>query len=445
MSSNPNAEYNCACGFSCKKSHNFLNHKNICKAKNLNHLETILKSYTNSYSTETIITLGAWWNKYSDRKFMLELYPKIGEYLGHMVNPCILDIGFEDYNIINKDLLLNPNIAYYQLEPFFQNKIYNNDKLLECKVDELSKKYSEYKKHFDIINDFGVLGFPPISKNWDEEQFKEYINNIHYALKDNGIYILKIDQPYFDMKESNLDFEKIIYPYFEPITFLDYASGIHIRSNNNVRRPMFALRDQSKFFFLKKKIYINNLVFVAHPDDESIWCEEKLNENTHVVVVFGSSKLGITITHERAAELKNAMNITKSSYEIWNFSEKNKYIDRKGLAIISKKIMGVLDYYKDAKTIYTHNQFGEYGHIDHIRMHQIMKKVFGNYYKNINNIPEIYQFYPHLNYESKDCYKNIPYVDESARRKMILDQFKSQSMTCYRNVKLDFTPFILDN
>jgi hypothetical protein len=68
---------------------------------------------------------------------MQKLYPKIGQYLQHHLLPRILDIGFENYNIINKDLLGTPNIIYYQLEPFIENKTYKNDGLLECKVNEL--------------------------------------------------------------------------------------------------------------------------------------------------------------------------------------------------------------------------------------------------------------------------------------------------------------------
>jgi len=437
--------YRCNCGFTCRKSYYFLNHKNICNIDKINNLEIILQSYSNN-SNEITNSLREWWNKYSDRIFMQKLYPKIGEYLQNILNPKILDIGFEDYNIINKDLLGNLSILYFQLEPFIENKKYKNDVLLECKVDEILKKYPEYEKYFNIIIDFGVLGAPSISKNWDEEQINEYIRNIYTALQDNGLYFLKIDLPYFEMPEYKLDFDKMIYPYFEPISFENYQNDLHI-FRENTRRPNFSQRDQYKFFFLKKKKEINiisTLVFVAHPDDESIWCEEKLDNTTHVIVVFGYSKMGLETAKIRENELKNAMNITGSSYEIWNFNEKKMNIQPKTISAISKKIIKVLDEYKNIKTIYTHNEYGEYGHMDHIRMHQIMKKVLSEYYANKNSIPYIFQFYPNLNYNSDDRFENILWIKESERRKIILDCYKTQTMQKYRNIQLNFIPFIID-
>ena len=194
---------NCECGFSCKKLYYFTVHKKICKLENNDNKQS---------ENLEIDSITLWWNKYSDRVFMKELYPKIGKYLKHIFMPKILDIGFENFNIINKDLLNNPQITYFQLEPFIENKIYKNDFLLECKVTELIHYYPEYKKYFQIILDFGVLGAPSISKNWDKQEITNYIKNIYSVLRDDGIYILKIDLPYFDMEEYKLNFETMIYP-----------------------------------------------------------------------------------------------------------------------------------------------------------------------------------------------------------------------------------------
>lgn len=428
-------KYICECGFSCKKSHYFTNHKTICKfntnTKNLSqaifHLEE-----------SEMESIWQWWNKYSDRIFMQKLYPKIGDYLRHYLLPRILDIGFENFNIINKDLLGNPNIIYYQLEPFIENKKYKNDGLLQCKVNEILNKNLQFKKYFNIILDFGVLGAPSISKNWDENEIIEYLRNIHSVLQDNGMYFLKIDLPYFEMPEYKLDFDKMIYPYFEPITFETFPNDLHI-FRENPRRPDFFKRDQYKFYFLRKKKEINRIVFVAHPDDESIWCDEKLDNKTHVVVVFGLSKLGQEIAKIRKNEFKNAMEISECSYEIWNYLEKtNKF---KSESEVEHNITKVLDNFKNIQEIYTHNEFGEYGHIDHIRLHNIVKNVVKKYYKN-GQSPEIYKFHPSLNYNSEDRFENIPFAEESERRQKLLDCYKSQTIQKYRNIKLDFLPFI---
>ena len=83
------------------------------------------------------------------------------------------------------------------MEPFIENKKYKNDGLLECKDNELLNENLQFNKYFHIILDFGVLGAPSISKNWDLMMIYEYIRNIHGALRDNGLYFLKIDLPYF--------------------------------------------------------------------------------------------------------------------------------------------------------------------------------------------------------------------------------------------------------
>jgi LmbE family N-acetylglucosaminyl deacetylase len=430
-------KYICNCGFSCKKSYYFTNHKPVCKFDNNNNNFNKIVSQLGESEMDII---RKWWNKYSDRIFMQELYPKIGEYLKHHLLPKILDIGFEDFNIINKDLLNNPNIIYFQLEPFINNKIYKNDGLLECKVNELLTLNPEYKKYYHIILDFGVLGAPSVSKKWDEKEIIEYIRNIHGALQDNGIYFLKIDLPYLEMPKYKLDFDKMIYSYFDPISFESYPNGIHI-FRENIRRPDFSKRDQYKFYFLKKKKEINRLVFVAHPDDESIWCSEKLDNKTHVIVVFGLSILGIEISKIRKNEFKNAMEIAGCSYEFWNYSEKCNNIDNNKKSEIEEKIVKVLDNFKNIQSIYTHNEFGEYGHIDHINTHKIMKKVFRKYYLNIP-APKIYKFYPSLNYKSEDRFENIPFAEESDKRKRLLDCYKSQTMQKFRNIQLDFIPFI---
>ena len=164
------AVYICDCGFSCKKSYYFQNHKSICKFESNKNFNNAISQLEES----DIESIRQWWNKYSDRIFMQKLYPKIGDYLKHHLLPKILDIGFENYNIINKDLLCNPNIIYYQLEPFIENKTYKNDGLLECKVTEMLDEYLELYNYFHIILDFGVLGAPSISQNWDEQEIIDF-------------------------------------------------------------------------------------------------------------------------------------------------------------------------------------------------------------------------------------------------------------------------------
>ena len=52
------------------------------------------------------------------------------------------------------------------------------------------------------------------------------------------------------------------------------------------------------------------------------------------------------------------------SYEVWNYKEKINSFDNNTQSEIYHKILGILNNFKNIKTIYTHNEFGEYGHID---------------------------------------------------------------------------------
>ena len=388
-------------------------------------------------------TLRDWWTTYSDRIFMTKLYPKIGEYFGQVLNPHILDIGFESYNVINKDLLNNEKINYCQIEPFVGDKQYNNDKLIEGYVENLLE-YEEnvYKNYFDMVIDFGVLGFPTLSKNWSEKDIAKYIRNISVSLKDNGLYFLKIDVPYYDMPEYKLDFDKFIYPYFDPISFFEYENKMRIGRTADGRRLAFTARDKYDFFFLRKKQTINNLVIVAHPDDETIWAEEKLNDHTHVIVVFGHSILGKDNALLREGEFKNVRSIAKCSYEIWDFPEKKNRWDINVSDNIKKNINRILSTYKNIQTLYTHNSYGETGHMDHIRLHNIVKEVICNFYNNNPSfiIPKIYEFNPQLNYGNEDRFKDISQIKETVRRKVLLDQYVSQTVNLFRNIKCGFIP-----
>jgi LmbE family N-acetylglucosaminyl deacetylase len=419
----------CKCGFSCTKLVYFNNHKNNCLYDIYSEkFDNILKNLEiDDYNKDFI---KKYWMKYSDRIFMKEFYPKIAEYINYKFMPKILDICFENFNIIKYNYFKNTNITYLQLEPSIENNIY------KCIVSELLNKYPQYSNCFQIIIDFEFLGESNISKDWNIEEINKYIINIYNLLVDTGIFCLKIYFPYLEMSEYKIDFDKMIYPYFNPIIFENIPNGIHIFRENN-RQSNFLKKDQYKFFFLEKKKKINNLVIVAHPDDESIWCDEKLNNNTHVIVVFGFSKLGLETSKIREQEFINAMKIVGCSYEIWNYPEKQLRIKDNILNEIFLNLKKVINKYNYVKTVYTHNHYGEYGHIDHIRLHRIINDIVNEYYTN-NRFPKFYQFYPLLNYKNDDKFYNIPFKEASKKRRKLLDCYKSQTIDKYTNIVTNF-------
>lgn len=191
-----------------------------------------------------------WWTKYSDRKFMLTLYPKISEYLIKNNKHNLLDIGAMEYNVICRKLV-DEKIEYIQIEPNIEPYYPKNNLLLNCDIQSVNLMYPEFKYYFSVIIDFGVLGAPSISGNWDDKCIEKYIANILFLLEDKGIYILKIDRGYFE--SNKIENDKYLFPYFNLIKFDKFSESILVKRKKTNRRAQFTDRDQYKFYFLQKK------------------------------------------------------------------------------------------------------------------------------------------------------------------------------------------------
>ena len=449
----------CRCGFSCKKTNYFNEHCKKCSQCNSSEivketLNVILENCCNENTQVDAVALNNWWLKYSDRKFMVSLYKNIGEHFNHLYDVHMLDIGFEDYNYINKDLINNNNIKYTQIEPFPDDKKYKNDILLKGFVQDLKTNFIEYENYFDIVCDFGVLGAPAISRSYTSKEIEKYIDNILHVLKDNGIYILKLDKFYHNEKNFALNHEEHFLPHFKQISFESYQHTINIQKPHDGRRPDFTERDQYKFYFYKKiaKKEINKLVIVAHPDDESIWCSDKLDDKTHVVVVCGDNRTDEKYRLTRKKEFSDVMSITNSSYEIWNLPEKKKTWSILEKTKLEKALHKLLNnHLNNTLDIYTHNSHGEYGHLDHILVHKMVLNATNTFLQNANNIKNksnirFFGFNPHLNYEDSNLdnrLNNIKSIPENPHRKLLLDQYKSQSVDKFRTIVLNFEEFHL--
>merc|ERR1711862_72307 len=109
-----------------------------------------------------------------------------------------------------------------------------------------------------VVVDFGVFGFPPVH-NWKYNKFnstedmindmKVYVRNVCYVLKDDGMWILKLDPGWWipdevekeknDDIDENKIFDDVILSFFEKGSFSRYKSGKRVKSY--------------RFIFLKKK------------------------------------------------------------------------------------------------------------------------------------------------------------------------------------------------
>jgi len=169
----------------------------------------------------------AFWTKNSDRTFMMSFYPKLKQF------KTVLDIGARGYTYRCKDLIGSSKVSYFQMEPYPPEKM-NNDGLLQCTVQESLEKYPSYASFFDVIVDFGVLGWGAIKLT--SSDIVEYIKNVRGLLKEEGMYVLKVDPS----GKKRLDFSKYIEPYFKYQAFGGYKSTTKIGGKYGI-------------FFLKKK------------------------------------------------------------------------------------------------------------------------------------------------------------------------------------------------
>lgn len=199
---------------------------------------------------------------------------------------------------------------------------------------------------------------------------------------------------------------------------------------------------------------ILNLVIVAHPDDESIWASDILDETTFVLVINGKNRYDEKITINRRNEMNNAMKMIKCEYKICNFPDKQYRWSTDLINNINSEILDTIKKFKFLKNIYTHNEYGEYGHIDHIKLHYLVKEI---YVKNINKSINLFVFDPELGYdknnvinsieESFKCSqkildritnKNIKYTIDTLKRKNLLDNYKHGNIDIFRNIILSY-------
>lgn len=135
---------------------------------------------------------------------------------------------------------------------------------------------------------------------------------------------------------------------------------------------------------------VDNLMIVAHPDDDYIWGGSHLIDDDYLVVCITCG-----VKRVRALEFKKAMDKTDDKYIMLGYPDKtNGKRDNWDLVYddITKDLKKIIEY-KNWNIIVTHNPDGEYGHIHHKMTSNIVTSLtgdnlyyFGRYYKK-NDIP----------------------------------------------------------
>ena len=135
---------------------------------------------------------------------------------------------------------------------------------------------------------------------------------------------------------------------------------------------------------------VDNLMIVAHPDDDYIWGGSHLIDDDYLVVCITCG-----VKRVRALEFKKAMDKTGDKYIMLGYPDKtNGKRDNWDLVYddITKDLKKIIEY-KNWNIIVTHNPDGEYGHIHHKMTSNIVTSLtgdnlyyFGRYYKK-DDIP----------------------------------------------------------
>lgn len=168
---------------------------------------------------------------------------------------------------------------------------------------------------------------------------------------------------------------------------------------------------------------IDNIMIVAHPDDEIIWGgAHLLNDNYLVVcITHGNDKI-------RSKEFKKAMKITGDKYIMLNYPDKilNRRDEWKNDNADIKKDLTEILKLKKWKVIVTHNPKGEYGHIQHIKTSEIITDIYKNNFSQDNNLFYFGKYYSAKTIKNQ---KDMPEIsDNNLKTKLdiIKNVYKSQ-------------------
>lgn len=161
----------------------------------------------------------------------------------------------------------------------------------------------------------------------------------------------------------------------------------------------------------------NNLMIVAHPDDETLWGGNHLINESYFIVCLTNKGNNV-----RRKEFEQMLERTDSKGVILDYPDKvNGEISNwdKEIEDITKDLDYVI-HFKDWEKIVTHNEKGEYGHIQHI-------KTFGIVDTLTKNNLYVFQFSKkgkQLTPKELDLKKNILSIYES--QFSVIDKFDNE-------------------
>ncbi len=231
-------------------------------------------------------------------------------------------------------------------------------------------------------------------------KFKKYltitwVSNTYFKFENKNIFTPKIE----NYIKSGFDI------------MFDYDNTDPLKNNlKDESKILFyhGQRDISKIENLLNKLETNKLMIVAHPDDETIFGGGMLlNEDGWKVVVVTDGSGDNNDSNIRLKEFESVIQHLGTKYQMLGFKDDMNNVLYDENEVESKLREIILS--KNWNKIITHNENGEYGHIIHKSVHNIVKKI------NPNNL----HFFKKSQFKlNEKLYK---------RKNMLLDFYKSQN------------------
>ena len=175
-------------------------------------------------------------SKNIDRLFVKdELFPSIGTYLKDHGKKNILNIGIEDYNIYDREFFKNDDINFYGLDK--NDKSFLPSKWKHIYKIDLTHNLPEKIPKFDVIIDYGVIGWPGVNTYLNQKQITKYIKNVSLLLEKNGLYFLKLDYKYTNSKNPQLYYSNklildVISDFFASSDFYNLSKKKLVQNND---------------------------------------------------------------------------------------------------------------------------------------------------------------------------------------------------------------------
>ena len=168
---------------------------------------------------------------------------------------------------------------------------------------------------------------------------------------------------------------------------------------------------------------VNNLMIVAHPDDELLWGGAHLIRDNYLVVCI-TCGTSFTRDNEIQSVLKETDDeLLKLGYPDKVFGERSDWKnDKEKISEDLKKIINL----KGWNLIVTHNAEGEYGHIQHIMTHEIIE----NAYNELGLNTDLYFFGKYYSKKKMESLLELPESipeKELNKKKELIEIYKSQS------------------